>query len=312
VSGTPNRFKGKNHARRKKNRFEIRCGMSERGATEGNPTNQHKNKGVSRMKKSMKMAAVIVALAVAQAGVIPTGYADDDYASKAHKVRKEQEKKEKERKEKERKEKERKEKERKEKDRNGSNKPTPTPKPVPTPTPTPVPTPTPTPVPTPTPTPVPTPTPTPVPTPISGKTVYDSKCASCHTLTGTSKLNLAGKGIKIASSHKAGSMTAAEISALTSYLNTLSAPAPTPAPTPTPAPVPTPTPTPVPTPTPTPAPTPALDGAALYSQYCAGCHGQSMRGQSVTSTKSAITGNVGGMGFLNSLTAAQLDAISKY
>jgi hypothetical protein len=37
-----------------------------------------------------------------------------------------------------------------------------------------------------------------------------------------------------------------------------------------------------------------------------------MRGKSVSSTQTAINNNVGGMGFLKSLTPAQLDAISKY
>lgn len=64
-----------------------------------------------------------------------------------------------------------------------------------------------------------------------------------------------------------------------------------------------------PAPTPT---TPAIDGAALYTQYCAGCHGTSKRGKTATSTKNAITNNVGGMGYLSSLSAAQLTAISQY
>jgi mono/diheme cytochrome c family protein len=51
---------------------------------------------------------------------------------------------------------------------------------------------------------------------------------------------------------------------------------------------------------------------ALYNQYCSGCHGQGMRGESATSTKSAINNNKGGMGFLSSLTSAQLTAISQY
>ena len=90
------------------------------------------------------------------------------------------------------------------------------------------------------------------------------------------------------------------------------APSPAPAPAPAPAPMPTPTPTPVPTPVPVPAPAPALDGAALYNQYCAGCHSSGKRGKSVSATQSAINNNVGGMGFLRTLTAAQLNAISQY
>lgn len=89
-------------------------------------------------------------------------------------------------------------------------------------------------------------------------------------------------------------------------------PASTPAPTLRPTPTPTPTLRPTPTPMPTPTPAPALDGAALYNQYCAGCHGSVMRGRSVSSIQSAINGNLGGMGFLRTLTAAQLNAISQY
>uniref|UniRef100_UPI00146AC0D8 c-type cytochrome n=1 Tax=Geopsychrobacter electrodiphilus TaxID=225196 RepID=UPI00146AC0D8 len=94
-------------------------------------------------------------------------------------------------------------------------------------------------------------------------------------------------------------------------------PVPVPTPTPTPVPVPTPTPTPVPVPTPTPTPvpvptpTPALDGQALYNQYCSGCHGTSKRGSSVSLINSGIK-NVGSMRSLGSLSAAQIDAISKY
>src|SRR5919108_147255 len=74
---------------------------------------------------------------------------------------------------------------------------------------------------------------------------------------------------------------------------------------------PAPAPTPTPAPTPAPAPAPALDGAALYTQNCAMCHGQGMRGKSASSIQSAINNNVGGMGFLKSLSPAQIDAISK-
>lgn len=89
-------------------------------------------------------------------------------------------------------------------------------------------------------------------------------------------------------------------------------PAPAPAPVPAPVPAPAPTPVPVPIPVPVPAPVPALDGAALYNQYCAGCHGSGMRGSSASLTQSAINSNRGGMGSLRSLTAAQITAISQY
>jgi len=55
-----------------------------------------------------------------------------------------------------------------------------------------------------------------------------------------------------------------------------------------------------------------LDGAALYSQHCAGCHGNSQKGASVSSIQNAINSNRGGMGSasLRALTTAQLQAIS--
>ena len=56
--------------------------------------------------------------------------------------------------------------------------------------------------------------------------------------------------------------------------------------------------------------TPPLDGAALYTQYCSGCHGNSKKGSSASSTQSAISSNRGGMGSLSNLTTAQIQAIS--
>jgi len=56
--------------------------------------------------------------------------------------------------------------------------------------------------------------------------------------------------------------------------------------------------------------TPPLDGAALYTQYCAGCHGNRKKGSSVRSIERAIDRDTGGMGVLVTLTAAQLAAIS--
>jgi len=58
--------------------------------------------------------------------------------------------------------------------------------------------------------------------------------------------------------------------------------------------------------------TAAIDGAALYTQYCSGCHGNSMKGSSASSISSAISSNRGGMGStaLRALTAAQIAAIA--
>jgi cytochrome c5 len=57
---------------------------------------------------------------------------------------------------------------------------------------------------------------------------------------------------------------------------------------------------------------PGIDGSALYTQYCSGCHGNSYKGAAASDTKSAIDNNVGGMGSaaLRALTPAQLDAIA--
>src|SRR2546425_115062 len=58
----------------------------------------------------------------------------------------------------------------------------------------------------------------------------------------------------------------------------------------------------------------APNGAALYASKCQGCHGSlatsNIVNRTVAGTKAAIAGNVGGMGFLSSLTDAELQAIS--
>ncbi len=57
---------------------------------------------------------------------------------------------------------------------------------------------------------------------------------------------------------------------------------------------------------------PPIDGAALYTQFCSGCHGNSKKGSSASSIQSAINSNVGGMGSvaLRALTPAQVSAIA--
>jgi hypothetical protein len=66
-----------------------------------------------------------------------------------------------------------------------------------------------------------------------------------------------------------------------------------------------------------PAPTPGIDGAALYSAKCSGCHGQinairqmPVSNRTATGIQRAIDSNKGGMGFLSSLTAAEVQAIA--
>ncbi|MBI5069248.1 MAG: cytochrome c [Deltaproteobacteria bacterium] len=57
---------------------------------------------------------------------------------------------------------------------------------------------------------------------------------------------------------------------------------------------------------------PPIDGAALYTQHCFGCHANGKKGSSASSIQTAITGNVGGMGSaaLRALTPAQIAAIA--
>src|SRR5689334_16549106 len=58
----------------------------------------------------------------------------------------------------------------------------------------------------------------------------------------------------------------------------------------------------------------AIDGAALYSSDCSGCHGSlaksGKRGASVSQIQDAISHNWGGMGAFASLTTDQLQAIA--
>ena len=63
-----------------------------------------------------------------------------------------------------------------------------------------------------------------------------------------------------------------------------------------------------------PSPAPATDGAALYSQNCAGCHGPLASSTKMGRTASQISAAIGNpsypMGGLSSLTAAQIQAIA--
>jgi len=48
----------------------------------------------------------------------------------------------------------------------------------------------------------------------------------------------------------------------------------------------------------------------LYNQNCSGCHGSGKQGKSAATIQAAINSNTGGMGFLSSLTAAQISALA--
>jgi mono/diheme cytochrome c family protein len=66
---------------------------------------------------------------------------------------------------------------------------------------------------------------------------------------------------------------------------------------------------------PPPPPPPSLDGAALYTAKCQSCHGAikpifSRNSRDAARIQAAIDNNKGGMGFLSSLTAAEVQAIA--
>jgi len=146
--------------------------------------------------------------------------------------------------------------------------------------------------------------------PTSGSALYTAKCAGCHGDSANS--NLAGR-ITLTSAQSAiasnrggmgmlNGLSTADIQAIIDSLaaTTPAASAPTAS---------------APASTPAPAATPAApaDGAALYAAKCAGCHGSlassSKTGITVVRLQNAIGGNIGGMGFLSTLSAADTQAL---
>ncbi|MBC8018119.1 MAG: c-type cytochrome [Verrucomicrobia bacterium] len=150
-----------------------------------------------------------------------------------------------------------------------------------------------------TPTPSSTQTPAPAPAPTAdGAALYAANCAGCHGILASS----GKKGITLARlqnsiSGNVGNM--GFLSTLTSTQQQAIVTALAPAAT---------------TPTPTPIPAPVTDGATLYATNCAGCHGtlasSSKAGATAARTQTAINNNIGGMGFLSTLTAPQVTAIA--
>ncbi|HET9597737.1 MAG TPA: choice-of-anchor D domain-containing protein [Anaeromyxobacteraceae bacterium] len=128
-----------------------------------------------------------------------------------------------------------------------------------------------------------------------GATLYAQNCSSCHgALASSSVKGATASQIQNAISSNKGGMgslsglTSTQIQAIAGALAG--------------------------TTTPPPPPPPSTDGAALYTQYCASCHGalssSSVRGASASKIQNAISSNKGGMGKLSSLTSAQIQAIS--
>jgi cytochrome c5 len=121
---------------------------------------------------------------------------------------------------------------------------------------------------------------------MGGNILYESKCYNCH-----------GNG-KRGSSKMPGTSYTPLASQQAALANPSAAPLST---------------SPAVTPDITPPPPPTLDGAALYSLNCSTCHGplttSSKRGSSVTQVKNSIATPSTGMGSLNTLTDAQIQAI---
>ncbi|MBU1739730.1 MAG: CxxxxCH/CxxCH domain-containing protein [Proteobacteria bacterium] len=126
----------------------------------------------------------------------------------------------------------------------------------------------------------------------SGVTLYADYCAMCHNaLSSSSKKNRTSAQIQAAITNNIGGMgylstlTASEIQAITDVLTTNQPPPTTPA-----------------------------DGATLYSGNCAGCHGQlaatGKPGRTAAQIQAAIDNNIGNMGYLNTLTTVEVQAIA--
>jgi predicted CxxxxCH...CXXCH cytochrome family protein len=133
----------------------------------------------------------------------------------------------------------------------------------------------------------------PPPAPADGPTLYADNCAGCHgALAATDKPGRTPADIQAAIDNNIGgmgylsSMTSTEVQAIANVL-----PAPPP-----------------------PNPGTPPDGVALYNSECAGCHGTlastDKPGRTAAQIQTAIDNNVGGMGYLNSLTTTEVQAIA--
>ncbi|NTV14342.1 MAG: CxxxxCH/CxxCH domain-containing protein [Desulfobulbaceae bacterium] len=129
-------------------------------------------------------------------------------------------------------------------------------------------------------------------TPPDGVALYNSECAGCHgPLATTAKPGRTPAQIQAAITNNTGNMgylstlTAAEIQAIAGSLPAAPPPSTTPA-----------------------------SGATLYANNCAGCHSalaaSTKAGRTAAQIQAAITGNTGGMGYLSTLSAADIQAIA--
>ena len=136
----------------------------------------------------------------------------------------------------------------------------------------------------------------PPPTTTDGATLYADYCASCHgALASSSKRGATASAITAAINNNTGRMgslsnlTASQISAIAAALAGG-------------------------TTTPPPPPPTTTDGATLYADYCASCHGalasSSKKGTTASAITAAINNNTGRMGSLSNLTSTQISAIA--
>ena len=131
----------------------------------------------------------------------------------------------------------------------------------------------------------------------SGATLYANSCSGCHGPLATStKLGATFVRIQNAISGNIGgmgsfiSLTGADLQAIEAALNTT-----------------------VPGSGVPPTPPAVIDGAALYTSNCSGCHGplatSTKQGITIARFQTAVTNNTGGMSYLSNLSVNQIQAI---
>lgn len=127
---------------------------------------------------------------------------------------------------------------------------------------------------------------------IDGAALYGAYCADCHNaFASTSKPSRGAAQIKAAITGDIGGMgildtlTSDEVLAIANALATATLP-----------------------------PSTSTDGPTLYADNCAGCHGvlasTNKKGRTAADVQNAITNNLGNMGYLATLTSAQIQAIA--